>query len=275
MDNGQPVPGLPGAIMRRVANLPLELPGAVSAGPYVSAKPGQLLAVIPGTGRFFAHGGTTIEFAPEECADDGMISLVLHGTARGALIHQRGDLPLHAATLLRPGCDKALAICGHSGAGKSTLAAELCRRGWTLVADDTTRVTWDKDHPVAWPSRDTIKLWKAALDDAGIDSAPLDRVTRDTEKYYIRVPVLDRPVRLGWIVELTQEPVERELSIGDRMALITRNTYRPAQIAALGMQREHVQMVSRMAQTCTIWRQMSDRTKPVSAGAERVEAIVS
>jgi hypothetical protein len=58
------------------------------------------------------------------------------------------------------------------------------------------------------------------------------------------------------------------------MALISRNTYRPGQIAALGMQREHVRIVSRLAGACRIWRAFSDRSKAVSVMADAVEETI-
>jgi hypothetical protein len=274
MDVIEPVPGMPGATIRRVAELPEALPGAAAAGPHAYAKPGALLAVIPGTGRFFARQGDTIEFTVEDDADDGMVSLILNGTARGALIHQRGELPLHAATMLPPGGERALAVCGYSGAGKSTLAAELSRRGWTLVADDTTRVTVEDGIVTAWPSRDSIKLWRDALESANIDPQSLTRVARTFEKYYLQVRAVDRPVPLAWVVELTRDSDAADMSVGDRMALVSRNTYRPSQILPLGMQHEHVRIVARTAQACAMWRVIGNRTRSVQEMADSVERMV-
>ncbi len=91
---------MPGATIRRVAALPRGVAGRPARGSAHSGKAGpSSLFVMPGTGSFLARDGSTIEFAPEADADDGMITLFLNGTARGALIHQRGELPLHAATL--------------------------------------------------------------------------------------------------------------------------------------------------------------------------------
>ncbi|MBS0472122.1 MAG: hypothetical protein JSR60_13695 [Proteobacteria bacterium] len=275
METIEPVPGLPGATIRRVASLPSELPDSVAAGPHAFAKPGQLLAVVPGTGRFFARSGETIEFTVDEDADQGMVSLILNGTARGALIHQRGELPLHAATLVPQDGGKALAICGRSGAGKSTLAAELTRRGWNLVADDTTRVTWDGGAALAWPSRDSIKLWKDALDSAGVDPSGLERVLRDADKFYLQVKAVDRPVPLGSIIELTPDVEADQLSLGDMMALVSRNTYRPAQIGALGMEHEHVRIVARTVGVCRMWRVKGDRTRPVAEMAEGILRMIA
>jgi len=267
------VPGIPGATMRQVEELPADLPDSSPAGPLVQARPGQLLLVQPGVGRFLARDGDCIEFVREPDADPGLVSLILHGTARGALIHQRGELPLHAATLVPPGRDEAVAICGASGAGKSTLGAELSRRGWTLVADDTTRVSWDGTRPLVWPSRDSIKLWRDACDVAGVDPSQLERVARGLDKYYVHVPSLDRPVALGAIGELTG-PGEGMLSAGDKMALISRHTYRASHIQPLGMQRQHVRLVARLASACRMFTLPGDKSLPVGKLADAIETMV-
>jgi hypothetical protein len=271
----QPVPGIPGAIMRQVDHVSDELPDGLPAGPRMFAKPGQLLLAQPGIGRFLSTDGGLIEFSVDDAADEGMVTLLLHGTARGALIHQRGELPFHACTLVPPGGGRAIAICGRSGAGKSTLGAELSRRGWTLVADDTTRVTWQDDHPLAWPSRDSIKLWKDACESAGIDVSKLERVAQTLEKFYIHVASVSEPVRLGTIIELTPDgEAKPALSAGDKMALVSRHTYRPSNIRPLGMQTAHVRIVAQTAAACTVLRLPSDRSKSVREMADMVEAAV-
>ena len=67
-------------------------------------------------------GGATIDVATVPGADAGAVELFLNGSARAALIHQRGELPLHAATLLPPAGGGAVAISGTSGIGKSKFA---------------------------------------------------------------------------------------------------------------------------------------------------------
>ena len=84
--------------------------------------------------------------------------MILHTSARAALIQERGELALEATTLAAPG-GRAVALCGFSGLGKSTIAAALSRRGWLLLADGVTRVTWDGTTATAWPSHGVLKLW--------------------------------------------------------------------------------------------------------------------
>jgi len=264
------VPGIPGAATYRVESLPADIVGGDVLNAYIQAKPGELLFSIPGIARFRVRNGDTIEYREEEGADPGLVQLYLHGTARGALIHQRGELPFHAATLVPRGQETALAICGPSGAGKSTLAAELVRRGWLLVADDTTRVTNQGGQPLAWPSRDTIKLWKDACEAGRIELREADRVAKGMDKYYVPVPSRVEPVALGSVVELIPGASGAPLGVGEKLALLTRNTYRPDQIKPLAVERHHVRMVSQIATRCRIM-QLPSKGLPVAELADLLE----
>jgi len=276
MDLDRPVPGIPGAVIRRVGSLPAFLVDAGPAGQFASAKPGQLLLDVPCVARVLVRYGTNIDVAVNQNAAPGMVKLVLNGSARGALIHQRGELPLHAATLAPPGVSGAFALCGASGAGKSTLAAELSRRGWILVADDTTRVTWDGAHPIAWPSGDSIKLRRDACDANGLNIADLERVALDLDKYYLRVPARDEPVRLTTVIELLRDGQERQdtLSPGQRMSLLTRHTYRQSYIRPLGRLSDFVRMAAHVAGACRTVQLPGARVRPVRDLADAVEQMV-
>ncbi|MEI9990624.1 MAG: hypothetical protein WDM86_11350 [Rhizomicrobium sp.] len=271
-----PVPGIPDAVIRVVNALSATLDGAEPAGPQAQARAGALLLVSPGIGRFLVRGGLTIDLAADPGADPGAVSLVLHGSARGALIHQRGELPLHAATLVPPGGDAACAICGPSGAGKSTLAAELSRRGWTLVADDTTRVTWTAAGPLAWPSRDSIKLWRDACEAKGIEVARLEQVCAGLDKHYLRVPARDEPARLAAVFELLIDGADDVFFAAnkEKMALLTRHTYRQAQIRPLGRIADYVRIVANVAGACRFQGLGGARIRPVTVLADAVESAM-
>ncbi len=273
-----PVPGIPGASIQRVESLPDTLAGGLPAGPHARAIPGEVLIDWPGAGRYRVTGGNLIEFAPAADAIPGAVMLHLNGTARGALIHQRGELPLHAASLIPPGGDAAIAICGFSGAGKSTLAATLSRRGWTLLADDATRVTWDGEAPLAWPSRDRIKLWGEACTRFGIDSAGLDRVQEGADKYYLPVPFSAEPVRLAMVAELAREgglPTGPVTSPVARVAVLAAQTCRPEQVRPLGCLQQHMRILSRVAGACRIVRLEGARQASPDELADRLETLAS
>jgi hypothetical protein len=272
MNAPQAVPGIPGAFFHRLDLAPAPFTGGVVAGRHSIARTGTLFCTMPEIGTFLAQDGVSVEYREAPGADPGWVTLVLHGTARGALIHQRGDLPLHAATLAPPGGGPAVALCGDSGAGKSTLAAELARRGWALVADDTTRLAWDGSALIAWPSRPRIKLWRDACEAAGLNTDALERVTRDMDKYYLPVTGV-AAVRLGTIVELTSEASDGAMGRSARLALVSRHTYRFQFVRPLGMEAQHMAMAARAVSNCAVVRMAGGRGYPLAALADAVEAL--
>lgn len=267
-----PVAGIPGASVRCVAELPDHLPGSERAGLYAQAKPGQLLQVVPGVARYLARDGTTIEVVPEPEADASVVELFLNGAVRAALIYQRGELPLHAATLVAPGGEAAIAICGHSAIGKSTLAVELSRRGWLLLADDTTRITWDGARAITWPGRPAIKLWRDACDYIGQDTAGLQPVRAGMEKFFLPVASRDEATPLAAIVELSLSatPGMDVVSGAARMALLSENAFRPRQIRPLGRLEEHLRIVARIVGATRIFRLGGARSLAVAALADQI-----
>jgi hypothetical protein len=268
-----PVPGVPGATIREVAVLPDQLPNAQPTGLFGQAIKGQLLLDVPNVGRYLVRDGMTIDIAPAKDADPGLVVLHALGSARGAIIHQRGEFPLHAATLVPPGGLGAFAICGNSGAGKSTLATELSRRGWALVADDTTRVTWTDNQALAWPSLDSIKLWQESCELFGIDSSKLKRVSAQLEKFYLHVPARDEPVILAAIVELAPEGPEhpRDVVGAKKIARLLAHTFRPGHVRPLGQLSAHVAILEKIAGACRVLEVRGGKGRPIAQLANEIE----
>lgn len=244
-----PVPGVPGAVIRLTPDLPDWLPGSMPAGLYSHARENELLIVMSGVARYLVRNGISIHLAPVAGADEGAINICLQGSARSALIHQRGELPLHASTLISPHGKFAVALCGSSGAGKSTLAAELIRRNWLLLADDTTRVTWSGAEAIAWPSQGRIKLWRDACDKMSLDTSKLKRVREGMEKFVVPVPSFNDPQPLFAAVELEPAGAAQlcELDAMGRIESLCRHTFRPRQIRPLCRLAHHMRIVTQVA----------------------------
>lgn len=242
--------GIAGVSVRRVESLPERLDGGVRVGPFSSARPGVLLRVVPGTGRFLAREGTTLEYWVEPGADPVAVEALLHGGVLGALIHQRGELPLHATTLVCPSGSFAVALAGHSGAGKSTTAYELVRRGWTVVSDDLTRLSLEEGIPVAWPGRSRLRLLPDACRGFGLDPAALAPAPTRLGKYIVDLPRWQAPVALNAIVALERAEAALEVlpvSGAARTAILAEHTYRPHYVAALGRTVHHFRLVAATA----------------------------
>jgi HPr Serine kinase C-terminal domain len=247
------VPGVLGARVRDASQLPAHLPNALRIDPWTEAISGALLLTVPNVSRYLVQDGTTIDVEPSSGADRNSVELFLHGSARGSLIHQRGELPLDAATLAAPS-GGAVALAGNSGVGKSTIAAELCRRGWRLIADDITRVTWTGGRLVAWPSHDALKLWRDACEDLGIDIQDLPRTREGMQKFYVKVPSMSQQAPLRAVIVLRMGSLARlaDVPAGQGAALLSEHTFRKRQIEALERQIEHERIVQQVAGACRV-----------------------
>jgi hypothetical protein len=199
------MPGMPDAKIRMVEALP-DPPESARRGPKLWGAPGMLQFEISDVARYLVRSGVTVDVAPFHGADSAAVRLFAHQEARAALIHQRGELPLHACTLVSPN-GTAIAICGHSAIGKSILAAEMSRRGWLLVADGITRVSMSAVGPITWPSDNSVMLWKDACERLGIDPAGLHRVRQGADRFYFDCASAKAPVPLLCIAKFTVSPV--------------------------------------------------------------------
>lgn len=122
-----------------------------------------LILVVPDVGRFRICDGSEIVVDPFPGAPDRNVRLFLLGSAFGALLHQRGLLPLHANAVEIDG--RAIAFMGPSGAGKSTLAAWFHDQGYKVIADDVCVVRMGEDERAyALPGLPRLRLWEDALD---------------------------------------------------------------------------------------------------------------
>lgn len=257
----------------RVAALPERLEGASRVGDFVQAMPGALLLRVPDVGVYLVEQGRSIRFAPDAQAEPDAVAVFLHGAARAALLHQRGDLALRTSIVQAPGAAHAIALCGISGTGKSTLAAEMHRRGWRVLADEMARVSLANGRPIAWPGGRGVKLWRDACTAFGLDTDRLEPVRRGLQKFYYPVVAAGPPIALGGVVELSAgepalHPVE---SIAERMSLLTRHTCRSREIAPLGMLPRHVVLVRETASQIRCARLGGARLYPVTELGDRIE----
>lgn len=245
------MPGIPGSVVREVASLPQHLTGGEAFAPVTEGAPKTLLFEVPGIARYLVRDGKTVDVAVVPSADRAAARLFLLGSARGALIHQRGDLPLSAATVIAPNW-KAVAICSPSAIGKSTLAAALCRRGWLLVADDITRVSWNGTTAIAWPSADRLKLWRDACEMMGEDADAFERVREGMEKYFLPARAAATPTALHMAVRLRVAPHldSIEMAPAERVELLSESTFRPRWIDAMGGRVQYARTVKEIARVC-------------------------
>ena len=152
------------------------------------AKDGALLLDIPDVARFRISNGNTITVDADIDTPERNVRLYLLGSAFGAVLHQRGLLPLHANAVEIDG--KAVAFMGASGEGKSTLAAWFHDQGYRVIADDVCVVrNGDVERPYALPGVARLRLWQDALEASGREVGSYERSYADETWDKFDVPV--------------------------------------------------------------------------------------
>ncbi len=214
----------------------LDSPNAQGAAYQVSAN--QFLLNVEHIARYLVCNGNeiVIDRAPE--ASDVDVRVFLLGSVIGALLHQRGVLPLHASAIETP--QGAVAFAGPVGHGKSTLAAAFHRRGYRVLADDISAISLDQaGTPVVTPAYAQLNLWADALDKLQIEKNNLRRTRILTEKY--GQPVAEgfstQPVPLCAVYELqptnAAQPSLEQVSGREKLLLLRNNTFRRSVLAGM------------------------------------------
>lgn len=253
-----PGSGPPDVTIRR-GSVPTDLPNPTASGVRYQAAPGRLLLTVDGVARYLIQDGTTItiDAAPE--ATDHDLRVFLLASALGALLHQRRLLTLHASAVkVGDGC---VAFLGRSGIGKSTLAMAFRHRGYPVLTDDLSVITFD-DHNQAWvqPGIPQSKLWLDSLARFGVDPDGLQPIRPALEKR--AVPLDERfhteplPLRRIYVLHSSNrdEIKLRPLTGPNRFLPLKTHTYRFQYLDGLGLQTPHFQKVAALAQQIPVTR---------------------
>ena len=227
---------------------------------YRATEEGTLLSVTK-VGRYLIRDGRQILIEPAAGASERNVRLFLLGSAIGALLHQRGLLPLHANAIDIGG--RAVAFSGHSGAGKSTIAAWFHDRGHTILADDVCVIGFDdRGRALAYPGIPRLRLWREALEATGRDADAYSRSFDDTDKY--DVPTLNgvrpepRPLVAIYLLRKAEDSaanteIERLKGV-DAVDTLVSNTYRGGYLSMIGRTREHLSACVRVARAVPVFR---------------------
>jgi hypothetical protein len=215
-------------------------PLPVGNTPGLSGDRDALFLTVPEVARYRIDGGREILIDPEEGVPIRNVRLFLLGSAFGALLHQRGMLPLHANAVEIGG--KAVAFMGESGAGKSTLAAWFHDRGFRVIADDVCVVEFGANGgAVAMPGVPRLRLWEDVLAATGRTADVFERsyLTDQNEKYDVPISVestASDPLEIAAIFAIgrgTSTRIERLTGLAAAEAVYA-HTYRGAFVETVG-----------------------------------------
>ncbi|MDT3428821.1 hypothetical protein J2Z22_004415 [Paenibacillus forsythiae] len=257
LDGLLPAEGLPEVYIRE-GRVPVEVPGPKDSHAYTVVDNDGFAFRVKDIGTFLVSGGThIIAERSEGCEPEAHVLFIL-GTCMGALLMQRGLLPVHGSALALE--ERHIIITGQSGAGKSTLAAALNRRGCSFLADDIAALSED-ERGESWimPSFPRQKLWRDTAERIFGSVDALSRIPGVRDKYHVRMDgeFIKAPQRLDALFELTTHPgsevVVSEIKGPEKLMVLLRNIYRPELIEFMGRQREHFRRCSRLASGLSVF----------------------
>lgn len=210
---------------------------------------GELVFSVTAVGKFRISGGSLIEAQPDESCTPAMLGVYLMGSCMGAVLHQRGYLPLHGSCVTDG--QRSVLITGESGAGKSTLAAEFLARGWKLITDDVTAVFDVEGTPMVQSSYPSQKLWADALERYGRPREDVHSlyIDENREKFGVNVSryFMEGTAPLSLIVRLIPDqwgPHVQPIEGMARVDQLMTNTYRAYMVPKAHLQRHFQRCVT-------------------------------
>lgn len=170
-------------------------------------------------GTFLIKQGREVIVAPDPDADQALVFSCLLGRVMAILMHQRGNLVLHASSLEIGG--RAVGIGAYSGTGKSTFAAYLATRGHGYLTDDMIPLkTEDTDAPAVYPGFPLAKLHPETAAALNIPAERITPISAEMDKKFVSFPPREDPMQAyplhalyilneGPEVSLTRMPVQQ------------------------------------------------------------------
>lgn len=257
MIESRAIPGIPDGLIQQLEHLPECLPNGAPYSPIGEIADGVLLLHAKGIGRYRVYDGTRIDFTVDTGADPVSVERFLWGNALAGLLHQRGELPLHAASVVSPTGTHAIALCGPSGSGKSTTAANLIQNAWRPLADDLTRISLGTNALLAWPGNPILRLCTDACEKLAVDTSRCAREREGKAKFAVHVEDATDPAPLTAIITLGGEeatPRFERLHGSEALSVLASNVVGRRKLRALGRLESHFMLMQRLASLCPLFR---------------------
>ncbi len=238
----------------------MELASCQARGVRFQAASGKLLVWLNTVARYLAVDGREILVQPAADALMEDVQALLLCSPMGALLHQRGMLPLRGSTVATPW--GGVVFAGYTGHGKSTLAAYFRQLGFGVLADDIAAVTFNSEgQPMVAAGAPHFKLWSDSVAALGHqpDSLPRFRPQLDKRRLAFGDAFQGKAMPLARIYMLERRHDVRgaeltELSLTDKLRYLLTHTYRARFLPGLGMQQAHFQKLGRLAGAVPIKR---------------------
>lgn len=211
-----------------------------------------------GIATYRIEDGRKVVIRPEPGVDDETVLYYLKATPFGLLVLQRGELPLHTSAVVPQGGGGAVLMAGVPGAGKSTTAALLIRRGWSILNDDISRVTFEDGVPTAWPGFQSLKLGDGVLPMLQLEEAGLPATPGVKKKRYWHLEGCREPSAVAAMFFLENPrggflPPRRVAGM-EQLGHLYRHTMRQFLVKPLGFHAAHFEAITHFAREVPCYR---------------------
>lgn len=230
-----------------------------------------------GVGTLLMRDGREILIEPAEEVTAQLLRSAVLGPGFGALLHQRGQLVLHASALTIS--DAAVAFTGTTLQGKSTVALAFYARGHHLIADDVTAIEVDGHAPTVVPAYPEINCWPQSLERFSYDPQCLERVQPTFEKRAFhatrRFCEGERPLSHVFVLNRGGTPVVEPLTLHEALIQLVSHSYCYRMFTPEAAARNMVQC-ARVLRTASVNRLHTGRSlNEIPQAVQLVEAVVN
>lgn len=238
--------------------VPDQLEKPLKTGVRYQAASGKFLLKVDNVAAYYVENGNTITIRPEPGADESSLRLFLLGSAFGALLIQRGLIPLHASSVQFD--DKAILFAGISGSGKSTLAAGFYKKGYAILDDDISVIRMMDGKPFVVPGYPQMKLWADTIAGLKLEDMKSFKLRENIEKHGILInnSFSHKSLPVGKIFVLNAWNKETfdivKLTGIEKFNVVRRHTFRMQFIDGLARQADHFRMIDGIAGNAEIYR---------------------
>lgn len=247
-------------VLIQFGEVPEHIPEPSTSGVRFEASPGLFLLKIDDVAGYLVKDGRYIYIQKENpYVSDNEVRLFLLGPVMGALILQRGLLPVHGSAVKMG--EQAVIFSGTPGVGKSTLATGFLNKGYSVISDDISVININGETvPYIYPGFPQMKLWADMLDKFGKDRFFKRTLREGLQKYGI--PVRDqyygRPLPIGHIYILSTHNKDTIHSTPlhgmNKFHALKNNTYRWRFLEGLGKKKEHFSLTTQLAEQIGVSR---------------------
>jgi hypothetical protein len=251
------------------------LPGRTGGGVLFEVSPGRFLLQMEGIARYLVSDGTGITVDAAAGADEDSVRLFLWSSIFGALLHQRGILPLHASAIETP--KGAVLFAGASSRGKSALAAAFHARGYRVITDEICAIHSASAGFEAVPAIPRLLLWPDVIDESRLWAPNVRPARANIRKYHVPLETgfASAPSRIHAVYLLvTTNRSEYEISPISGQAKfvhLTDITFRWQFLSGMCAGNEHFRRVAALARDVRMWRLDRPSSRPLQETADFLE----